>query len=52
MEKLEKTSICKRLYFDFDDSECLIFADANDICQYNFITQKETVLYDFNDFET
>lgn len=42
MIALELTSICKRIYFDFDESECLIFATANEIIQYNFMKKTKT----------
>ena len=51
MIELELTSICKRIYFDFDESECLIFATANEIIQYNFMKKTRDQLYDFADFD-
>lgn len=50
MEKLKLTRICKRIYFDYDDSEAMIFADSNQIIQFNFVKKRRHQLFDFKDF--
>jgi hypothetical protein len=51
MKKLKLTKICKRIYFDFDDSEAMIFADASEIIQFNFVKNKRVQLFDFKNFD-
>jgi hypothetical protein len=51
MVKLKLSKICKRIYFDFDDSEAMIFADASEIIQFNFVKKRRHQLFDFKNFD-
>ena len=51
MEALELTQICKRVCFDYKDPKALIFVTKAEMMRYDYITEKRSIIYDFNNFE-
>ena len=51
MKQHKLTNICKKIYFDNRDNECLVFVTNEEIIAYNFIKDKKFSLFDFKDLD-
>ena len=46
------TDISKKIYFDDNNRDCLIFANKDIIIEYNYIDQKLRVVFDFDNLDS
>lgn len=51
MVEQEMTNVCKKLYFDVNARDSLLFVDTDCIIQYNFDQKFKKNLYDIDDFQ-
>ena len=51
MVQVEMTNVCKKLYFDVNARDSILFVDTDCIIQYNYEKKIKQNLYDIDDFQ-